>query len=144
MIDTATQLDQVTSDLVERTDRLWSDPASLEETNIALQRLTRHQEMSFKEWIDRLPFPLASILWAYYAAGDDPKSRYLHLVHFFEAAAEFHSVILLSAARRAGMLASEPFERELTAALKGLSLRRATFGTWLSILGLLRSTSVGS
>jgi len=135
MIDTATQLDQVTSDLVERTDRLWSDPASLEETSIALQRLTRHQEMSFKDWIDRLPFPLASILWAYHAVGDDPKSRYEHLVHFFEAAAEFHAVILLSAARRAGMLASEPFKRELAAALKGSSLRRATFGTWLSILG---------
>lgn len=137
MIAATTRLKQLTTDLHERAERLWADPASLDGTNDVLRRLDSQQELGFKDWIDRLPFPLASILWAYHAAGGDAKARYEHLVNFFEAVAEFHADILLSAARAGGFLESEEFQRGLRSSMGNATLRRAAFGTWVSILGYL-------
>lgn len=137
LIDTATRLDRVSADLLERSERLWSEPSSVDETETALKRFAKHEEVSFKEWLDRLPFPLASILWAYHTAGTDAKARYEHLVHFFEAVAEFHAVILLSGARGSAEAEVELFERELSAALRGPALRAASFGTWNTILAFV-------
>ena len=53
-------------------------------------------DKSFKTWIETLPFPLASILWRYYAI-DDKKDKIEHLFHFFEAFSEFLSTLILSA-----------------------------------------------
>ncbi len=50
------------------------------------------------QWFETLPFPLASILRAWQAtSNNDFKTKQEHLLHFFEATAEFISVILLSA-----------------------------------------------
>lgn len=46
-------------------------------------------------WIETLPYPLASILWAYYAK-KNTKDKIEHLFHFFEAAAQFIATIFLS------------------------------------------------
>ena len=53
---------------------------------------------SLDQWFETLPFPLASILRAWQATpSQDFKTKYEHLLHFFEATAEFFGVILLSA-----------------------------------------------
>lgn len=50
------------------------------------------------EWFEALPYPLASICRAWRATPvQDFKTKYEHLLHLFEATAEFVSVIMLSA-----------------------------------------------
>ncbi len=137
IVGAATRLDQISSDLLERRERLWNDPKSLAEAEATLKQLTKQEESGFKDWLDRLPFPLASILWAYHTTSPDSKMRYGQLVQFFEATAEFHAVILLSAARAGGLLHAADFEADFATSIRGAGLRTATFGTWNSILGFV-------
>lgn len=115
---------------------VWTDARASKR----LQALTKKldSEASFVGWIDQLPFPLASILWAYQAAGSDAKARYEHLLFFFEAQAEFLSLVLLSAVVR-----QEDTQRDLLADLRkafeqgGISFDRATFATWRTTASVL-------
>jgi hypothetical protein len=95
--------------------------------------------LTLDQWFETLPFPLASILRAWQATPiQNYKTKYEHLLHFFEGAAEFLSVIYLSA------FTSQP---EIFAHHKGklgeawdkqnLSLQRATFGTWKVVVEYL-------
>lgn len=104
-----------------------------------LQGVTEASGASWEGWIESLPFPLASILRTWMAAPSDrQKEKYEHLLHFFEAAAEFLGTVLLSA--------WEPYEAEFAPhRLKlqkeltnnRLSLKRSTFGTWVTVTGLM-------
>lgn len=90
-------------------------------------------------WFETLPFPLASILRAWQAAPSrDYKVKHEHLLHFFEATAEFVSVILLSA-YSANEEVFRPHKEKLRDALKKqhLSFQRATFGTWKLVVEYL-------
>jgi len=89
-----------------------------------------HVEESFPDWIDTLPFPLASILWSYYTKSTfEEKTR--TLLFFFEALAIFNSTILLS-----GFLNNPSIKQKYAGLLLGRefsTLNRATFGTWVHI-----------
>jgi hypothetical protein len=115
---------------------VWTDPATAGRFRALVPVKT--EEEAFREWLEQLPFPLASILWTYHAAGKDHKARYEHLLHFFEAVAEFHALILLSAAARDGAM-REQFLPEVHAALakSNLSFDRATFATWRTAIDVL-------
>ena len=57
--------------------------------------LKQHAVSSLDQWFETLPFPSLYRLGAWLATPtDDFRSKYEHLLHFFEAAAEFLSVIL--------------------------------------------------
>jgi type I restriction modification DNA specificity protein len=126
---------------------LWSSPDQCDAIASRVQvfsgRLAQgaapHAAATLDQWFETLPFPLASILRAWQATpSQDFKSRYEHLLHFFEAAAEFLSVIYLSA------FASQP---EVFATHRGrlaeawkkqkLSLQRSSFGTWKVVVEYL-------
>lgn len=78
----------VREDLAQLGRKVWTNPKTRERFK---QFLTPEmQKEPFSAWITRLPLPLASILWAYHAAGNNDKARYEHLLHFFEAAAQFY------------------------------------------------------
>lgn len=49
-----------------------------------------------ESWLETLPFPLASILWAY-RAGGSPGEKNAYLMDFFEALAEFLATVMASA-----------------------------------------------
>ena len=94
--------------------------------------LKQHAVERLDQWFETLPFPLASILRAWQAtAGEDFKTKHEHLLHFFEAAAEFFSVIFLSAFKSNDAL-FETHKVKLMEALEqmGLGFRRPSFGTW--------------
>jgi hypothetical protein len=80
-------------------------------------------------WLEAFPFPLASILWRYYAE-IVPRERVEHLLHFFEALSEFTTALLLS-----GLTSDEEtFDQYRDAWLpRRTSLARATFGTWTTL-----------
>jgi hypothetical protein len=138
-VQTQTRLREVSAELRELEKRLWEQPRKCAAVAKATERFERKEALP--EWIDTLPFPLGSILWAYHTCGDDDKVRYEHLLHFFEAYGEFLATILLSAFSRD----QEIFASELKALREGvgghISLQRADFGTWVRIMERFSKTS---
>jgi hypothetical protein len=126
---------------------LWSNPRFVRNVEQGVAALSARLSGSFKnraserldQWFETLPFPLASILRAWQATPtDDFKTKHEHLLHFFEATAEFFSVILLSAfSSNEALFALH--KQKLAAALQkqNLSFQRATFGTWKLVVEYL-------
>jgi hypothetical protein len=129
LVDADRKTRTIENDVRSIRDQLWSEPRKINTLLPKLERLTR--EESFKEWLDGLPFPLASILWTYNAAGKDEKLRYEHLLHFFEATAAFMATIQLSAVKRDEQL-QQTILPDLLERLKkqNIQFSRASFGTW--------------
>lgn len=98
--------------------------------------IKQHASATLDQWFETLPFPLASILRAWQATpSQDFKTKYEHLLHFFEGAAEFVSVILLSAFSSNDAVFA-PHRNRLTEAMlkQNLSFNRqpsARGGWWL-------------
>ena len=118
---------------------LWSLSSDIEEVGDRLGALSTrlagagpHVAWTLDQWFETLPFPLASILRAWQATpSDDFKTKCEHLLHFFEAAAQFVSVIYLSAFISQPSFFERHREKLIEAwAKQGLSLERPTFATW--------------
>ena len=135
------------NELGELRRELWSNPKSAPEVDHRLTAvssrlsgsLKQHAIAGLDEWFETLPFPLASILRAWQATpSQDFKTKYEHLLHFFEGTAEFLSIILLSAFSSNEAL-FESHKQKLTESMRGqnLSFRRATFGTWKVVVEYL-------
>jgi len=135
------------NEIAELRRELWINPRSAsqveEKIDFLAQRLAgdikQHAAATLDQWFETLPFPLASILRAWQATpSQDFKTKCEHLLHFFEGAAEFVSVILLS-----GFSSNEavfaPRRQKLTEAMQkqNLSFNRATFGTWKLVVEYL-------
>lgn len=137
LLATAGELSTAVAELREAQERLWAQPGTIAEAEALLQRASR--EESYTAWLDRLPFPLASILWAHKTAERDDRRGYHHLLQFFEALAEFFASILLSAARRSPDLLGEEGTIAIVETMSsgGVSLRKATFGTWTHLFSFL-------
>jgi len=133
---------------LEETRRdLWADPRLAGDVEKRVEVFSKRLSGGLKEhttenldrWFETLPFPLASILRAWQATPtDDFKTKHEHLLHFFEASAEFFSVILLSAFSSNAPLFI-PHKQKLAEAMKEqkLSFERATFGTWKLVVEYL-------
>jgi hypothetical protein len=96
------------NELTECHRDLWSYPRSQDDINKRLGDLAtrlsgdlkQHVSERLDQWFETLPFPMSSILRAWQATpSDDFKTKHEHLLHFFEASAEFLGIILLSAFR---------------------------------------------
>lgn len=135
------------NDLVEIRRKLWSNPRSASAVEGSINEFSARLSGSLKEkaiigldqWLETIPFPLASILRAWQATqSDDYKTKHEHLLHFFEATAEFIAVILLSAFSGNESL-FEPHKKKLkeTMEKQNLSFNRATFGTWKLVVEYL-------
>jgi Restriction endonuclease S subunits len=128
------------NDLMELRRDLWRHPRSADTINERLEQfsariagdLKKQARIGLDQWIETIPFPIASILRAWQATpSDDYKTKHEHLLHFFEATAEFLSVIFLSAFRGNEALYALHKEKLKEAMTKqNLSFQRATFGTW--------------
>jgi type I restriction enzyme M protein len=126
---------------------LWANPRSAvsveQRLGVLSKRLSgglkEHADERLSQWFESLPFPLSSILRAWQATpSQDFKTKNEHLLHFFEATAEFLSVILLSAFSSNEPLFG-PHKINLSEAMKkqNLSFQRATFGTWKLVVEYL-------
>ena len=126
---------------------LWANPKSAPQVQERVNGLAKqlaggvkqHALVSLDQWFETLPFPLASILRAWQATpSQDFKTKYEHLLHFFEGTAEFVSVILLSAFKsNDAVFASQRPKLMDTMQKQNLSFNRATFGTWKSVVEFL-------
>lgn len=135
------------NELGELRRELWAIPQSApnvdQRLNVFSNRLSgnlkQHAADSMEQWFETLPFPLASILRAWQATpSQDFKTKYEHLLHFFEGAAEFTSVILLSAFSSNETIFEEHRQKLAEAMRKNnVNLQRATFGTWKLVVEYL-------
>ena len=126
---------------------LWHNPKAASQVEGKIKELSRrlsgevkkHVSATLEQWFETLPFPLASILRAWQATpSQDFKSKYEHLLHFFEGAAEFVSVILLSAFHsNEAMFVPHRLKLTETMQRQNLSFNRATFGTWKLVVEYL-------
>jgi len=136
------QLRELQSELAELRKTLWSRPSDIEST---LQRLSRvNRGNSLIDWLETLPFPLATILWAYWTNRQDDLRAYKRLLHFFEAFAELLADIVLSAFRNDPELFSSEWKRlRGSLAEAGSSLDLGTFGLWVRVFERLAKVARG-
>lgn len=135
------------NDLLELRRELWRSPRSAENVSERLAHFSTRISGELKEeanlrldqWFETIPFPLASILRAWQASpSEDYKTKHEHLLHFFEATAQFISVILLSAyISNEALYAVHKEKLNETLAKHKLSFQRATFGTWKFVVEYL-------
>ncbi len=94
------------------------------------------------DWIERLPFPLASIGRRYLAV-QSPREKLDHLQHFFEAYGIFMATLLLSAARRDAETYQEA-RLKLRSGESGRSIfSRTSFYTWITLGSTLAKRMAG-
>jgi hypothetical protein len=135
-ISGATVLANASSHIRELEAKLWAQPKQIGNILASVNALSKKD--SLPEWLDHLPFPLASILWTYHASGADPKARYEHLLHFFEALAEFMATVYLSGfSTQPGAFEAE--RHNLFSALEQakVTVAHGTFGTWKTVVEYL-------
>jgi hypothetical protein len=135
------------NEIAECRRELWANPHSQSDVSRRLDAFSSRLSGELKQrtverldqWFETLPFPMASILRAWQATpSDDFKTKYEHLLHFFEASAEFVGIILLSAFSSREQV-FQAIKKDLAGALKkqNLSFRKATFGTWKLVIEYL-------
>lgn len=134
VVDVERSIRELSVQLRTHARNLWERPREADRVRAALETL--NERRGFEAWLETLPFPLASILWSYYATAEEHLKK-THLLHFFEAAAEFFVCLLLSAFRSdAAFFATN--KRTWFPDPKGADdLRRSNFGSWVVIAGRL-------
>jgi hypothetical protein len=86
-----------------------------------------------RRWLETLPYPLASVLHRYIAQRD-PAERVAHLLHFFEATAQFGCAVLISVLRQHPDLLEMARPDIARAPGPGRQLfDRADFGLWINL-----------
>ena len=73
---------------------LWDKPRNIKEIEKTVKSFTHENDL--ENWMETLPFPLASILWVYYTDTDTGR-KVDNLLNFFEALSEFTAIVMLSA-----------------------------------------------
>ena len=133
------EIQRMRSELGELESRLWNQPG--EATAIVEAVGNVNHEDRFSDWIETLPFPLASILRSYHALDRTPKEKYERLLYFFEAFTEFCATIHLSAFKTSSSRWQE-HKRQIAKVLQRqhLSMMKASFGTWRAIVELMTGT----
>ena len=133
LIEVDNKIQQFAFRLDELKGKLWEQPNK--SYKLILKELKSiNQVDKLENWIDKLPFPISSILWLYYATTDEGK-KIEHLFNFFEAYSEFMSMLILSALRND----KDFYERECKRwtnkeeRFKEWYLR-ADFGSWNALL----------
>lgn len=138
MVAVLQRLDGIKAEADEVAALCWEPGAGISAASERVEWINR--EESFNEWIETLPFPLATILWRHQTVSDAALVRMPILVHFFEALGAFLATIHLSAFMSDADQWSEVQPKLMRALDKGnLSLSRATFGTWKCVCELLAS-----
>jgi serine/threonine protein kinase len=126
-------------------DRPDDRPASADNVLAALKSAesTYADEATFLPWVESLPFPIASILWAYHAELE-PNTKIDYLLKFFEALAQLTATVQLSAYRsdraffdshRKAWFGTDPDNPHPA------DFRVATFGLWVSLSQRLAKTA---
>lgn len=128
VVEVDSKIKQFSMHLEDLRRDLWKHPRNISIISKELKNI--NQEERLEDWIDKLPFPISSILWRYYATTNLSK-KIEHLFHLFEAFSEFLSMIMLS-----GLVQDEEFYKMHCSKWLNHDEKfrnwylRATFGSW--------------
>jgi hypothetical protein len=129
VVDVQREIRDLTLRLGELQQRLWNRPGEAPKVRKALASINVKQ--SLESWLEALPFPLASVLWRYQAT-TNVEHKNDHLLHFFEATAQFLGTLMASAFHSNAQF-FEAHKRDWFDAGKENphSLTRSNFGDWV-------------
>ncbi|WP_281774227.1 hypothetical protein [Methanobacterium formicicum] len=147
-LDSQIELVRVDSLITELTTRaqsyklkLWNSHLNLIDIQKEIEDMDEGKsEAKFEQWIESLPYPLASILWCS-ITNPQYERKVKYLLHFFEAFSEFNMSLLLS-----GLSSDEKFfEVEVKRRFRDDSRFRnwyfkPTFGNWYKFGSCLSKT----
>ncbi len=120
-------------ELKELREQVWERPRKVEDTKDRIASI--NHEDRFKDWVETLPFPLASILRAYDAVERTKRQKYERLLHFFEALAAFTAPVHLSALRNDQSLWQDLREKlGIAFESQNFTWSRPTFGMWRAVI----------
>lgn len=124
-------ISNLSSELHSLQNELWEFPNRKNKIEGKLRRFS--QEKGMELWIEELPFPMASILWANLVTVD-PKEKLEHLSHFFEASIQFLATLCLSviAQDKEYYRLNQKEWNTGNPKYKGW-YKNASFGSWLSL-----------
>ncbi len=121
--------------------KLWQSPQDVIDIKNELVSIDGNQsEVRFEQWIETLPYPLASILWAS-ITNSNYERKVKYLLHFFEAFSEFNFALMLSGLSKDKNF----FEIEVSRCFKD-DIRfinwyfKPTFGNWYKFGSCLSKT----
>ena len=140
VVSARARINRLQAELNELETILWRRPMGVRDLESKLSSVNKADR--FQDWMETLPFPLASILWRYHAHKGSPREKYERLLSFFEALAEFAALVHLSA-----FSSNESLWIETRAKLQekfdeqNLSFKLATFGLWKLCAELLTSNA---
>lgn len=119
------------AELSAQRESVWTSPDSAEDV---VNRIAGAFDNSLSNWLDQLPFPVASALWTAETA-TTPGEQQRAYIHAWEAIVTFHATVLLSASRTDPGNSSE-VEAGIRQTLQDqhLGIERASFGTWVIII----------
>lgn len=130
MLRLDTRLSNVASQLESLQTELWRNPHKLPSTAMKLDELVKTHSDRIEAWIDVLPAPIATILWAYHTEAES-KAKVEVLFHFFEGFAEYFAIVLIAGFKHDPELARTVLRRVLWASGERSWLERADFGAWI-------------
>lgn len=116
-------------------DLLWKNPKSLLEVQNNLDKKIKKSDNI--EWLEELPFPLASIYWGYLSETDTSK-KVEYLLLFFEGFCEFLDTLIISAISSDKSFYQNTAKEWLTNEKEKLWHEKATFGNWQNLYAVLR------
>lgn len=114
---------------------LWKNPKSLLEVQNNLDR--KIKKSNNIEWLEELPFPMASIYWGYLSETDIAK-KVEYLLLFFEGFCEFLDTVIISAISSDKSFYQNTAKEWLTNEKEKLWHEKATFGNWQHLYAVLR------
>jgi hypothetical protein len=110
---------------------LWANPKSHRDVERKVARLGSGED--FEAWMESMPFPVASVLWRYHA-DSEARSKRDHLLHFFEALAQFVGTHLLSVLHNDQEWFAQEVEALVRPGTQGpIAFGRSTFGLWVMV-----------
>ncbi|PTJ47149.1 hypothetical protein [Mammaliicoccus sciuri] len=118
------KINDIKIELDEIENKVWNRPHKTHDLMKQLNNINK--EEGLQEWIETLPFPLASILYKYYATTSIVSKKDL-LLHFFEAYSQFQVMIMLSVTTQEGNEIDEKYIYPIDSD----RLKMATFGNWV-------------
>ena len=132
-------IQRLRSELSELESQIWERPRQVAKVIEAIGQV--NHEDRFEDWIETLPFPLASVLRSYHAVDRTEKEKYERLLYFFEAFTEFLAAIHLSAFRTSASGWTLQRRRIRVVMHHRFSIQHPTFGLWGAIVELLSGAS---
>lgn len=139
VIKSQTQLHELKNEINEVQNKIWKNPNKVNKLNKLIDKFNNKE--GFMDWVETLPFPLASILWSYKTECNSEKERFEKLLHFFDAATQILASIHLSVLRNNDLLAEEILLK-LNQQLKitNKTIKEGAFGLWVVVYEILVSS----